>query len=92
LWQKPGKRPPVFRPFLRGTVKKIKLEKGWDPDKYRDDLCRRRWKESGAKNLDEFQQWRREQERKLKEAVEASGMGYLEYLIAERKAATQANA
>jgi hypothetical protein len=67
-------------------VKQIDLEEDWTPDKFKDDLSQRRWKESGATTTAEFLDWCIARQRKLQEAVEASGMGYIDYILAERKA------
>ena len=51
--------------------KEIVLEDEWDPDKYRDELCERAWKDSGATTLEEFIQYSREKQRKLMERLNA---------------------
>jgi TRAP-type C4-dicarboxylate transport system substrate-binding protein len=64
----------------------IDLEEDWTPDKYRDDLCRRRWKESGAKTREEFWKWIEARERKLTEDAEAAGLSIVDYIIAQKTA------
>jgi hypothetical protein len=72
--------------------KPIELEKGWDPDKYREYLNKKAWKESGATNSDEFFTWHKEQMKQFREDVKASGLSYGEYMIAFKTAQEQANA
>jgi hypothetical protein len=45
------------------------LEEGWDPDKYRDELCERRWRKSGAKTGREYMKWLKDNELKLLEKL-----------------------
>jgi len=40
------------------------VEERWDPDKYRDDLCKASWKRSGAKTTWEHLLFLQEQSRK----------------------------
>jgi hypothetical protein len=67
-------------------AKKIKVEDDWDPDKFRDDLCRRRWIESGATTYEEYVKWHTEKLRKFQDDVKASGLSYGEYMIAFKTA------
>jgi len=39
------------------TKDSIILEKGWDPDKFRDELCEESWEKSGATTLEEYFQY-----------------------------------
>ena len=51
--------------------KEFILTDGYDPDKYRDDLCESSWKESGAKTIKQHFKYLMEQERKLIEKLNA---------------------
>jgi hypothetical protein len=72
-------------------AKKMKLTP-YDPDKYRDELNRASWEESGCKTTEEYFKWMLEQERKLREAAAASGLSIIEFIIAERKAKAKTRA
>jgi len=45
----------------------IKLKPGYDPDKYRDELCEISWIKSGAKTLEEYLLYMKEKHRKFSE-------------------------
>jgi len=47
--------------------KEIVLTDGYDPDKYRDDLCERSWKESGAKTVKQHLKYLMKKEREFME-------------------------
>jgi hypothetical protein len=64
-------------------AKKIKLTP-YDPDKYRDELSRDAWKESGYKTSEEYSKWHLEEMREFREAVQASGLSMIEYAIQEK--------
>jgi hypothetical protein len=68
----------------------IDLEDDWDPDKFKDEICAEAWKESGATTLEEYVKWHTEELRKFAKAVEESGLSYVDYILAERKAQAQA--
>jgi hypothetical protein len=72
--------------------KQIELEDDWDPDKFKDELCEDAWRESGAKTLEEFIKWHTKELRKFAKDVEASGLSYVDYILAERRAEAQTNA
>jgi hypothetical protein len=72
-------------------AKKIKLEPGYDPDKYRDELNQSIWKDSGYKTGKEFCDWYREKLRNFREAAETRGMSLLEYAIELKRGQAQTN-
>jgi hypothetical protein len=64
--------------------KKIKLTP-YDPDKYRDRLNKRLWKESGCKTAEEFSDWHFRRLHKLEEDLKASGLGVVDFILSRRK-------
>ena len=50
----------------------IKLTSGYDPDKYRNELCESSWITSGAKTLEEYVIYIKEKHRKFSEQRKAT--------------------
>jgi hypothetical protein len=71
-------------------AKKTKLTP-YDPDKYRDELNKAAWEESGAKTTWELINWLSEQQRIFREAAEARGLSLLDYAIEVKRKQAQSH-